>query len=282
MTYKTLLVHLKIGAKNEGLLKITGDIAEKFSAHVIGVSVCQPLSTLYSAMETTYGGGLTEDFSDIDRKNIQRRFDEVEERFREALKSRAAGLEWRSTITNNSRSQYVARQARSADLLITSPVGDKAAEDKRQTLNLDDIVMRAGRPILLVPCEAERLSLDSVVVGWKDKRETRRAISDALPLLQVARKVTIVEVTAAQDMADAKRHIADVVAWLGRHGVSATSRVETYSGVEANHLENIAEECQAGLFVAGAYGHTRVREWVIGGVTTDLLLHPSRPTLISH
>ncbi len=281
MSYKTLLVHLKLCAANEGLLKITGDLAERFSAHVIGVSVYQPLPAIYSAIETSYSGSL-EDSSEIDRKNIERRFADMEERFRAALKGRCNSLEWRSTITSNSRSQYVARQVRTADLLLTSPVGDRASEDKRETLKLDDIVMRAGRPILLVPPDAQHLDLQCAVVGWKDTRETRRAVSDALPLLQAAGRTIVVEITSAQDIPDAKRHVTDVVAWLKRHGVSAEPKVETYSGLETARLDAIARECDAGLFVAGAYGHTRMREWAIGGVTSDLLLHPSRPTLISH
>jgi len=281
MAYKTILVHLKLGAANDTLLKITGELAQRFRSRIIGVVVSQPLPELYPAMQTAYGNGLTgEDISDTDRKVTDRRIHEAEQEFRTAL--RGYDLEWRSTVTKNSRSEYVARQCRSADLLITSPVYDGRFVDQSQKLSIGDIVLHAGRPVLLIPPDTEHLDLDCAVVGWKDTREARRAAADSLPLLAFAKRVVVAEITARQDIADSKRHVEEVVGWLRAHDVAAEARIESYKGVESGQLDFIARECGAGLFVAGAYGHTRFREWVIGGVTMDLLLHPKRPTLVSH
>jgi nucleotide-binding universal stress UspA family protein len=283
MRYSTLLVHLKLGVSNEGLLKITGDLAERFEANVIGVTVCKESSQVYLTMLPQYTiQGDDEDLVTIDRQSTERMISEAEQQFRTALASRSRSLHWRSTITSNSRSQYVARQARAADILITSPVFDGPFVDQRQELSVGDIVMYAGRPVLLVPPNVQSMNLDTIMIGWKDTRESRRAIADALPLLALAKKVVVVEIASARDLPDAKRHVTEVIGWLQGHEIAAESYIEAFKKTEWNQLEGIARETGAGLFVAGAYGHTRLREWMIGGVTEDLLLHPRRPTLISH
>ncbi len=283
MRYSTLLVHLKLGVSNEGLLKITGNLAERFNAEVIGVAVCKEASQAYLTMLPQYTvQGADEDLVTIDRRLTENLILDAEQQFRAALQNRARSLHWRSTITSNSRSQYVARQARAADILITSPVFDGPFVDQRQELSVGDIVMYAGRPVLLVPPGIQSANLDTVMVGWKDTRESRRAVADALPLLALAKQVVVVEIASARDLPDAKRHVTEVIGWLQSHEIAATMRVEAFQKAEWNQLEGIAREIGAGLFVAGAYGHTRLREWMIGGVTEDLLLHPRRPTLISH
>ena len=283
MTYETLMVHLKLGTDNDAVLRITGDLAERFGATVIGVAVCQPIPEIYPAIQAAYGNGIAcEDITETDRKLTSDRFSQLEASFRSALARRAPALEWRTTITKNSRSQYIARQLRAADLLVCSPVFDNRTTDQSQKLSIGDIVMRAGRPILLVPPETGRLDLDSAVVAFKSTRESCRAVADALPLLAFAKRITVVEIAPPQELADAKRHVGDVAAWLKRHGLAAEARAETQKGVDSFQLDAIAQECGAGLFVAGAYGHTRLREWVIGSVTIDLLLHPRRLTLVSH
>ncbi len=283
MGYSTLLVHLKLGVSNEGLLKITGDLAKRFDAEVIGVAVCKETSRVYLTMLPQYTAqGGNEDLVNIDIQLTERMVNEAEQQFRAALQDRARSLHWRSTITNNSRSQFVARQARAADILITSPVFDGPFVDQRQELSVGDIVLYAGRPVLLVPPGIQSMNLDTIMVGWKDTRESRRAVADALPLLTLAKHVVVVEIAAAREIPDAKRHVADVIGWLQGHGIAAEPRVEAFGKAEWNQLEGIAQEIAAGLFVAGAYGHTRLREWMVGGVTEDLLLHPHRPTLISH
>jgi nucleotide-binding universal stress UspA family protein len=281
--YKTLLLHLRLCGDNQGLMEIAGDLASRFKSHVIGVAVAQPMPALFPAMQTTYGAGMpSEDIVETDRTVTEQRIDQAEKAFRAALEGRAASLEWRSTITNNSRSHYVARQARAADLVVSMPLHPKAVVDQSQKVNVGDIVLYTGRPVLLVPATAQHLDLSTAVVGFKDTRETRRALADALPLLKLAGRVVIVEIAARQDQPDAQRHVADAIAWLNRHGIAAEARIENFRGVDSDQLEAIAQECNAGLLVAGAYGHTRLREWIVGGVTMDLLLQPKRVTLVSH
>jgi nucleotide-binding universal stress UspA family protein len=135
----------------------------------------------------------------------------------------------------------------------------------------------------VVPPEVDRLKLASVVVGWKDTREARRAVVDALPLLQKAKEVTVVEMIANDgDRAAASRRVADVAAWLGRHQVDASHMVPNHRGDAVEQLIRHASDIEADIIVAGAYGHTRMREWIFGGVTRDLVTKSNRCSLLSH
>jgi nucleotide-binding universal stress UspA family protein len=94
----------------------------------------------------------------------------------------------------------------------------------------------------------------------------------------------VVEIAGVEPLADARTRTADVAGWLGQHGVKASARVVAAEGGEAAQLRDIAGELDldAGLVVGGAYGHARLREWVLGGVTKDLLLQPTHCSLVSH
>jgi nucleotide-binding universal stress UspA family protein len=144
------------------------------------------------------------------------------------------------------------------------------------------LVQQAGRPVLIVPGTIDKLVLGHVIVAWKDTRETRRAALDALPLLKMAARVTVVEVAAEGDLESARLHLEDVVVWLKRHDIAAALLVSASNGDDTGRLNAIAQEQNVDLIVAGAYGHSRLRELVLGGVTHDLLLCPGRCVLVSH
>jgi len=108
------------------------------------------------------------------------------------------------------------------------------------------------------------------MVCWRDTREARRAVSDALPLLQKTQQVVVVELVPDESGRDAAHgRVDDVIAWLKRHGVAAFARV--FHWPERNNPMEKLFQYGADLIVAGAYGHTRLREWVFGGFTGDLL-----------
>lgn len=275
MTYATLMVHLELGRSNAQLLRLAGELAERCHAGVLGIAACPPVQIVGGE------GYFSAESFEQDRTELAKEMKEAEAQFRDALQSRAAALEWRSTTNYASLSGYLAHEARSVDLVMTG-IASGDLFDASRALNTSDLVMQAGRPVLLVPTVVERLKLERAVVGWKDTRETRRAISDALPLLKVATEVTIVEIASEQGMAAAREHLGDVVGWLKRHGIESTPMVATSSRDDATELYAIARDKGADVIVAGAYGHSRLREWALGGVTRDLLLRADRCTLVSH
>ena len=176
---------------------------------------------------------------------------------------------------------FVARNGRAADLIVVG--AQPARSDGTSQLNAGELVLRAGRPVLIVPEEVEWLKLKNVIVAWKDTREARRAINDALPLLHTAREVIVVELLEdGADQAAAKARVDDVGAWLVRRGISASSiATKALIGI-TDRLTILAQDEGAGIIVAGAYGRTRFQEWVFGGVTRDLLKQQKCCVLLSH
>lgn len=275
MTYATLMVHLEIGQSNAGLLQIAGDLAERFHAGVIGVAVGPPPFV-------PYGEGYV-DYALIEqtRRELAHEMTVAEAQFRNTLSPRIGTLHWRSTLDFLPAADYLSREARSADLLITG-VSSGEVFDSSRAMNAGALIMQVGRPVLVVPAHRNKLRLERVTVGWKDTRETRRAVSDALPLLKRMSHVTVVEIAPDIELADARRRLDDVVGWLARHGVTAVSNAVPSTGDDAEGLYTLAQDQGADLLVAGAYGHSRLREWALGGVTRDLLLRANCCTLLSH
>ena len=276
MTYATLMVHLELGHSNANLLQIAGDLAERFTAGVIGIAACQPMQIVFD--NTGYVPG---DLIEQDRKEKAKELKEAEAEFRTTLQSRIGFLDWRSTVTLGSLSDYLAGEARGADLVITG-VTSGALLDASPRVSTSDLIMQVGRPVLILPSAAENLKLERVVIGWKDTRETRRAAFDALPLLKKAAHVIVVEIAAEEELAAARTRLKDVVGWLKRHGVVAEFLALPSTGDDATRLNGIAQEQDADVVVAGAYGHNRLREWALGGVTRDFLLRADRCSLLSH
>jgi nucleotide-binding universal stress UspA family protein len=273
------MVRVAAGVPNDALLQFTADLAARLKVtQVIGISACQP-ARIYSSPDMY----VPPEFVNWDRAQIEKELKTAEDSFRAALDGKVTSLDWRSmVVTYGSIADYVAEQMRAADLLVTAAEEGGSLFDTSRQVNVADLVLRAGRPVLVVGSTADALDLRSVVVAWKDTREARRAVEDALPLLMLADRVTVVEVAAGEELADARVHTEDVADWLARHGVAASARTVTATKEEATALWNVAEELDAGLLVGGAYGHTRLREWVLGGVTRDFLLHPARCSLLSH
>jgi nucleotide-binding universal stress UspA family protein len=269
------MVHLELGKSNAGMLKIAGDLAERFGAGIIGIVACKPLMAVYAG-DFYYSG----DVIGEERAEVAREASEAEVEFRTAL-AHIADLQWRSAITAEPLCEYLAREGRSADLIVTAMDRPPLLADTRHT-SVGDLVMRAGRPVIVVPPGASHIGLDRVLVAWKESRESRRAALDALPLLKRAGHVTVAELASLDDLPAARERLADVAAWLGRHGVTAEPLAVPSHGGDASTLAKLAHEQQADMLVAGAYGHSRLREWAFGGVTYDLLLDTPRAAFLSH
>lgn len=275
MTYPTLMVHLELGRPNSGLLKITGDLAERFRAGVIGIAARQPLQLIYGE------GYVSGEIFEQDQRETERELKEAEAEFRAALGPRVATLQWRASSTYGYLSDYIASEARCADLILTGVARGDMLDSSRST-NTADLIMQAGRPVLTVPTTATSLSLAHVLVAWKDTRETRRAASDALPLLERATRVSVVELAAEDELEDAAKRVSDVVVWLRGHGIEADGTASISTGDDATALYAIGQDKGSDVIVAGAYGHSRLREWALGGVTRDLLLSANRCSFLSH
>jgi nucleotide-binding universal stress UspA family protein len=275
MTFATLMVALQLGKANAPLLQVTGDLAERFHAGVIGIAACRPLEVVYR--ESSVPAPLFEE----DRKAIERALRAAEAEFWTALQGRGSRLEWRSRATVLPLADHVAREARAADLVVIGMDRKAQPFDATRHLDANDLVMQVARPVLIVPAGVTTASFDRVLVGWTDTAESRRAIVDALPFLARAAHVSVAEIVVKEELANARTRVADVVSWLKHHGIAAEPVAAIAAGSHAQSLNAIARERKGDLIVAGAYGHSRLRDWVLGGVTGDLLLRTERCALLS-
>ncbi len=276
MTYKTLMVHLELDRKNTGLLNIAAELADKCDARVIGIAACQPFQMLFD--EGLTAGEVTV----ADRAEIVREIAAAEVEFRQALKGRVKSLEWRSGITYAPLASYIADEARAADLIITSPDRGAAVLDNTRRVKIGDLALESGRPVLIVPQGISSLALGNAFVAWKDSREARRALADALPLLRLAKNVTVLEAAGKPAQSRAHDRVVDVARWLEGHEIAAEPVTSILSGSDAAELYSEMIERGCDFLVAGAYGHSRMGEFVFGGVTHDMLLNPQYCVLISH
>jgi nucleotide-binding universal stress UspA family protein len=271
----TLMVHLEVGQANTGLLRAASDLADRLNADVIGVAACQPLRVVYS------DGYISDNLIQQDRDELEKEINAAETEFRTVMGKRGGNLDWRSTVTFGPLADYLADQARCADIVVTGVDRRGSMLDSSRHADIGDLVMQLGRPALIVPTVAAKPSFGRVLVAWKDARESRRAVLDALPLLRKADHVIVCEIAIEVEMAAAQQRLADVVGWLKRDGVTAESIAVLSTGDDAARLDAVASE-QAADVVAGAYGHSRLREWALGGVTKDLLLRAGRCAFVSH
>jgi len=277
MTFATVMVSLALNQPNDARLRVASDLAARFDAGMIGVTAAEFAPPLYF---TT--GEQAQELIEQSEAALRIRLIELERQFRSVVGDRAAPLSWRSALDYPLR--YVLAQARAADIMVTGSV-PPGVSDSFTIASPKDLVMQTGRPLLVVPDDATWLDLSTVLVAWKETPEARRALTDALPLLARATNVVVVEIPENNGECDAcEARLDDVVAWLGRHKIVASARVEQPGPARnvALQLDAVAADLAAGLIVAGAYGHSRFRELVLGGVTEHLMTRTARCVLLSH
>jgi nucleotide-binding universal stress UspA family protein len=256
MSYAALMVYFDASPQAQARLRLAAGLADRFRAVLIGIAGLPYLPA--------YCADVTNALADIERK------------FRDAAKPRM-DVAWRGAPVW--ASVLVAQEARAADLVVIGPAPD--AHDLSNAHHPGAIILGAGRPVLFVPDGIEALAARRVVVAWKDSRESRRAIRDALPFLREAERVMIVAI--GEQAAQSRTSIDDVADYLLRHQVKAGAKtcLTTKKSV-ADEILRCAHDDGADLIVAGGYGRTVMGEWIFGGVTRDLLAHSSLCCLFSH
>ena len=276
MTYKTVMVHLDLEQPSEPALRVTRELADRFKSNVIGVTAGLPSAPIHA------DGMIATSVLELDYEELNQAIGRCESHFRSALNGVGGALEWRAEAAYPA--DFLAREARAADLLVVGRAENYAKfGGTRQLLEIGDAVMQAGRPVVVVPPRCTSLALNRILIAWKDSAETRRALPAALPLLRQASELTVVEIVSGEsERAAADARVADVVKWLQRHGIRASARIEPSAGDVGSQLDAIAAEARIDLVVAGAYGHTRLSEWIFGGVTRHLLQHGATCACLVH
>ncbi|MCC8430362.1 universal stress protein [Reyranella aquatilis] len=275
MNYRTILVSLPPGRANGRLLAASVSLAKRFDAVLLGRAACRPIHCL--CRDYPVPAGLFEE----DRRQRERHLVEAEAAFRAATVDLEQPVDWSGRSCLEPLADYLAEESAASDLIVVGTAKKDDPFDATRQPDLCDLVMKAGRPVLLLPQSRDAVSFDRILVAWKDSREARRAIADALPLLKSATRVTVVTMDAAEDQAMARSSIARVANWLARHDVRAETLVVPTTKANASQLLEIARGGDADLIVAGAYGYSREGRWTLGGVTAELLTG-ERCAFLSH
>jgi nucleotide-binding universal stress UspA family protein len=175
----------------------------------------------------------------------------------------------------------VTEHARLHDLTMI-PIGDQA---DLQHYIAESVIFGSGRPVIVFPERSDRAapeSFETVGVAWDFSRSAARAVADAMPILQRSKSVRVVVITEEKRI-DTRRSGAELAKHLACHGIEAVLEEEKAAGRPIGKaLEDYAAERQLDLLVMGAYGHSRIRDFVLGGATRTIVADPPLPVLLSH
>jgi nucleotide-binding universal stress UspA family protein len=276
--FRTIMVHVDGLDGTPSRTRLAIALARKFDATLVGfaaMAVRLPLELYDAALGTVALGA---DYADIDRTEVEAEFAKTRVAFEAAIKGAGLETDWRQAETEPGAAVVAAATA--ADLIVLGS-GDNSLLGNLNAPSVGDVVLHIGRPILVVPGKYTGADAGaSIVVAWKNTPESQRALADALPFMKGASSVVLLSV---QEKGESDPSVADAKGFLVRHGIAAKTdvRVRGKASVEDEILDSAARH-KADLIVAGAYGHTRLREWVFGGVTRGLLDRSPVPCLFSH
>jgi nucleotide-binding universal stress UspA family protein len=272
MTYKTILVHLDETQQRSGRLGLAAALAARFDAHLVG------LFALGAARIPSYAlaeaGPVVREIEDRRRGEAARA---AEREFRDAERRGGGKFEWR--ISTRDAAAAVRLSARYCDLVV---LGQAQPGDALRRAIAEDVILAAGRPVLMVPYAGRFPDTGTrVLVAWNASPEAARAVTDALPLLAAAQSVEVVAFGDGGDHGELPG--ADLALFLARHGVRATAARQSLAGIDVgSQILSRAADSDADLIVMGAYGHSRLREMALGGATRTLLDAMTVPVLMAH
>lgn len=270
--YASIMAPVHLGPGAESAVALAAGLAGRFSSRLIGVAAEDIVLPYYGDSVAALDAVLVEDAKRATAEHLE----QAEVLFRRAAKG-CPLQEWRAAV--DATRSHVLAQARAADLVVMARLGAADPDQGPMSLSPGDLVMELGRPVLVVPPHLDRLAGRRVIIAWKNTREARRAVWDALPFLMRAEAVIVL--TVGQEAAESGAQ--DVCGYLAGHHIAARALARPGSDQPAIAvLAELARQENADLIVAGAFGHSRLREWIFGGVTHDLLQETPVCCLMSH
>ena len=275
MSIRSILVAYSGDAGGSGGLRLAILMARKYGAHLTGVVSHGP-----TYLEREYSRYMNADVLSIVRARDDEAVARIRAEFEARVAAEAPGVGASFLDLNARRGFTLADCARTYDILV---MGRRASEPGREHFGErpDEIALACGRPVLLVPNDYDRDSINEhALVAWDGKRASARALGDAMHILQTKDRVTVLSVG---DSGDDRSHGDTVMTLLDRHGVKASRLVRPAGGQPvARVILDTCAEVGAGLLVMGAYEHNRTMEAIFGGVTHDIMQDAPLPVLMSH
>jgi len=281
MGLKDILVHLDASAPSAERLKVAATLARRHEAHLIGLYVMDLSLPVMAAADAGSGAMLAELIERM-RAEARAAAEKTEAGFRELLRREAIPGEWR--LVEGATPEHVALHARYADIAVLGQE-DPEGTQPAAAATLEAALFDSGRPVLVIPYAGSFPTIgERVLVGWNASAQASRAVHDALPLIAPGARVTVSAVNPRRGIdAHGEEPGADIARHLARHGLKVEVESCVAPEIDAGEmLLNRASELSADLLVIGAYGHSRLREWILGGVTRTLLRQMTIPVLMSH
>jgi len=272
---KDIVVNLMVAGSRDAAAAYAVSVAKTFDAHLAGIAFAyEPV------LPAIVGGGIPESVIEEQREENEK-----------AAKSAVAQFEATAKDVKHETRMVPASLAGAADTFgEIARVFDLAivGQSERDRVGPEELIVEgalfgSGRPILVVPADYQGgMRLDRVLVCWNGGRNAARATANALPFLRRANAVEIVTV-GTEASAPAETSAADLSGHLARHGITAdVKRIEPGNLKVSAAILNYAAKSGAGMLVMGGYGHSRLREFILGGTTRGVLAAMTVPTLMSH
>ncbi len=273
MSYHTLLVQVDEDPFLDLRLATARQLARRFAAHVVGLHA-KPLPVVpvgYGEAAAYVGSELIE----VQRRLLDERAERLGRRFRERLRDLAPDISWR--VEEGTAAERLVEAARTADLSLVLR-GEEHRLDLLEPDPAEELALGAGGPVLILPRNEWEVDPGRrVLLAWNGSRQACRAVHDALGFLATAQEVRMLAIGE-----DAAGSLADAGLMLERHGVGAElSRHPLGHGTAGEVLLEQARAFEADLVVMGAYGHSRLRELILGGTTRHVLTHATVPVLVA-
>jgi nucleotide-binding universal stress UspA family protein len=277
--YKTIVIHVDGSPQQENRLRVAALLASEFDAHLVG-SAATGISWLDYGILTGSAGAPT---VRVDFDGLRQVCAEHLQRFSERARELGV-LSLETRVVDDATDYALLLESRYADLIVLSQDAETPDLSPGARGLPEQVALRGPRPVLVIPeTYREQPIPGTVVVGWDGSMPAIRAITAALPLLARADSVKLALINP-DELTDlhGEQPGADMALYLARHGAKVDVVLERTRSTAADAMITLAQTSGAGLMVAGAYGHSRFREWVLGGTTRELLKRASVPLLIAH
>jgi nucleotide-binding universal stress UspA family protein len=274
---KNIIANVPVGETSAAALPYAISVASVFKAHLTGVAF-----TYRPVLPGTVFGSVRAEVIDAALAELARAAKGAAARFDEAARSAGLSADCRALeATPVEAAQYFGQLARCFDLAIVGQ--SEPGKDRSENFIIQAALFESGRPVLVVPyIQRQPIKLDRILVCWDGSRNAARATADALPLLS---RATAVDVVVVEGEPGKPHEIAgaDIAHHLARHGLKVDLKRLVVRDVSvANTILSLAADVGADMIVMGGYGHSRLREFILGGVTRGILSSMTVPTLMSH
>lgn len=279
MSYKTILVHVDQSKHAAERIRIAGNIALAENAHLIGAAMTGISRFIYQDSAFGVSGSIVSTHIDSLNQLANQALTEFE-----SIVKGLGVLSYEKRLVDDEPEGGLVLQARYSDLVVVSQT-DPDDSYSRLFSDLPEYVMlNCVRPVLVVPYVGKFPHIGSnVLAAWDGSMEATRAITNTIPLLRRAKKVTIaVFNSSARYDVHGEQPGADIALYLARHGIEVEVLQQNTPQDIGNSLLSLAADLASDLIVMGGYGHTRFREVLLGGVTMTLLKTMTVPVVMSH